>query len=157
MPRQDRVGLHQEDRPAVTTECTRERGEDRSVVGFEARTSDLALQHGELMAQHEDLDILGTIRAAAQHQQVDHEPDETVETGHALILAVLESRRSANAKHQVNAPDEFSAPTGHTSYPNGRSGRARYALSASRGPATPVFGPPALTIYPAEPQPTWVF
>ena len=63
------------------------------------------------MAQHENLDILGTIRAAAQHQQVDHESDETVETGHALILAVLESRRSANAKHQVNAPDEFSAPT----------------------------------------------
>src|SRR5439155_11571027 len=38
------------------------------------------------MAQHEDLDILGTIPAAAQDQQVDHKPDETVETGHAVIL-----------------------------------------------------------------------
>jgi hypothetical protein len=35
---------------------------------------------------------VGTIPAAAQHQQVDHEPDETVETGHAPILAVLEFR-----------------------------------------------------------------
>jgi hypothetical protein len=67
MPRQDRVGVHQQDRPAVTTECTRQRGEVRTVVGFEARTSALALRHGELMAQHENLDILGTIRAAAQH------------------------------------------------------------------------------------------
>jgi hypothetical protein len=31
------------------------------------------LQHGELVAQHEDLGIFGTILAAAQHQQVDHE------------------------------------------------------------------------------------
>jgi hypothetical protein len=69
------------------------------------------LQHGELMAQHQYLDILGTIPAAAQHQQVDHEPDETIEAGHALILAVMESRRSASAKHQVNTPDEFSALT----------------------------------------------
>jgi hypothetical protein len=49
--------------------------EDRSIVRFEARTRDLASQHGELMAQHEKLDILGTILAAAQDQQIDHEPD----------------------------------------------------------------------------------
>ena len=41
---------------------------------------------GELVAQHEDLDILGTIPAATQNQQVAHEPDETIETGHTLIL-----------------------------------------------------------------------
>ena len=83
MPTQDRVGLtrkiDQRSRPSTRDK----RGEDRSVVGFEARTRDLALQHRELMAQHEDLDILGTLPATAQHQQVDHEPDKTVETGHA--------------------------------------------------------------------------
>jgi hypothetical protein len=47
-----------------------------------------------LMAQHENLDILGTIPASTQHQQVDHEPDQTVETGHAWILATSEPRRS---------------------------------------------------------------
>ena len=33
----------------------------RSHVGFEARTGDLAPQHGKLMAQHEDLNTLRTI------------------------------------------------------------------------------------------------
>ena len=92
MPTQDRVGSHEEDGPAVTAEHTRERGEDRSVGGFEARPCNLAVQHGELVAQHEDLDILGTISAATQHQQVDHEPDETIETGHAPIIAALKPR-----------------------------------------------------------------
>ena len=81
MPTQDRVGLHHEDRPALTAEHTRERGEDRAVVGFEAWTRDLALQHGELVAQHEDLDVFGTIASTAQYEQVDHEADKTVETG----------------------------------------------------------------------------
>src|SRR5712692_7347685 len=87
MPTQQRVGLHDEDRPAVTAEYASECGDDRAVVGFEAWMHDLALQYGELMTQHEDLDIFGAIRPAAQHQQVDHEPDKTVETGHAPILA----------------------------------------------------------------------
>ena len=86
MPTQDRVGLHQQDRPVVASEHASQRGEDRSVLGFEARRRKLALQDAELMAQHEDLDILGTIPAAAQHQQVDHEPDETIETCQAPIL-----------------------------------------------------------------------
>ena len=98
MPTQARVGLHHEDGPAVTAEHGRERGKDGAVVGFEARTHDLALQHRELMAQHEDLDVLGTVRAAAQHQQVEHEPDKTVETGRAPIFAALRSRRSGGAK-----------------------------------------------------------
>jgi hypothetical protein len=50
---------------AVTAEYASERAEDRSVIGFEARTGDLAAQHRELMSQHENLDILGTIHAAA--------------------------------------------------------------------------------------------
>ena len=112
MPTQDRVGLHQQDRPALTVEHASERAEDRSVLGFEARTGDLASQHGELMAQHEDLGIFGTITTAAQHQQVDHEPDETIETGHAFILAALEPCRSHHIETQANRPDEFSAPTG---------------------------------------------
>jgi hypothetical protein len=49
-PLEDRGRSDDEDRPAVTAEHSRQRGEDRSVVGFEARTVDLALQDGELMA-----------------------------------------------------------------------------------------------------------
>jgi len=70
----------------VTAECPRERAEQRAIGGFETRADDLAPHHRELVAQHEDLDILGTIRAPAQDEQVDHEPDKTVETGHPTIL-----------------------------------------------------------------------
>jgi hypothetical protein len=54
----------------------------------------LALQHGELVAQHQDLDVFRTIASTAQHQQVDHKPNETVETEHAPILAAFELSRS---------------------------------------------------------------
>src|ERR1035437_6634281 len=94
MPARDRVRPDEEDRPAVTAEHASEHGEDRAVVGFEARTGDLALQHGELMTQHEDLDILGMLAPAAQHQQVDHEPDQTVEAGPTPILAAPQPHRS---------------------------------------------------------------
>ena len=112
MPTQDRVGLHHEDGPAVTAEDASERGEDRSVGGFEARPDDLALQHGELVAQHQDLDIFGTIPAATQHQQVDHEPDETDRNVPRVDRDRPESGRSdRSAKPQVNSPDEIPAPT----------------------------------------------
>jgi hypothetical protein len=50
MPTEDRVRSDEEDRPAVTIERTRERGENRSVEEFEARTRDLTLPDRELMA-----------------------------------------------------------------------------------------------------------
>ena len=80
--------------------------------GSKRGRGDLALQDRELVAQHEDLDILGTIRAAAQHQQVDHEPDKTVETGHAPILAALDHADQRTRNPRSTHPDEFPAPTG---------------------------------------------
>jgi hypothetical protein len=65
------VGLDHEDRPAVTAERASERGEDRAIVRFEARTDLLTLQYGELVAQYEDLDVLGAIAPTTQHQEVD--------------------------------------------------------------------------------------
>jgi hypothetical protein len=80
-------------------------------VGVEARTADLASQHREFVAQHENLDILGTIPPTAQHQQADHEPDQTIETGHARSSQRPNHADHARAKSQLNTPDEFSAPT----------------------------------------------
>jgi hypothetical protein len=45
IPTEDRVGSDEEDRPAVTAEHASERGEDRTVLGVEARTRDQAPQH----------------------------------------------------------------------------------------------------------------
>ena len=94
MPTQQRVGLHHEDGPAVTTNDTRYGGEDRAIVGLEPRTRNLASEYSELMAQHEDLDILGTIRSNAQHENVENQSDKTVETGHVPIIAASEPRHS---------------------------------------------------------------
>ena len=92
VPPQARVGPDDEDGPTITTYGACERGEDQAVVGFETRTLDLALQHRELMTQHEDLDILGTIASSAQHEQVDHEADKTIETARGPILAAPRTR-----------------------------------------------------------------
>jgi len=46
------------------------------------------------MAQHEDLDVFGTLKSAAQDEQIDHEPDKPVETGNTPILGALRPRRS---------------------------------------------------------------
>jgi len=48
----------------------------------------------ELVVQHEDLDILGTVRATVQHHEVEYGADKTLETGHTPILAASEPRRS---------------------------------------------------------------
>jgi len=94
MPTQERVGPHHEHRPTLTTEHTCERGENRTVVGFETRTRYLTLQHRELMTQHEDLDIFGTITSTAQDQEIDHKANETVEMGHTSMLAASIPDRS---------------------------------------------------------------
>jgi hypothetical protein len=77
----------------------------RELHGRRVRTAPArpALQDLELLAQDEDLDILRTITTSAQDEQVDHESDKTVVTGHPPILidadrAVHEDRR----KPQVN-------------------------------------------------------
>jgi hypothetical protein len=50
VPAHDRVGSDHEDRPAVAAERSSKGGEERAVVGLEAWTRDLALQHRELVA-----------------------------------------------------------------------------------------------------------
>ena len=111
VPPQERVGPDDEDGPTITTYGACERGEDHAVVGFETRTLDLALQPRELMTQHEDLDILGTIASSAQHEQVDHEADKTIETARGPILAAPRTRPFT--RYACSTPsDEYSAPTG---------------------------------------------
>jgi hypothetical protein len=46
---------------------------------------------------------LGTVGAAAKHEQVDHETDQTVEARHHRIIAALDHADQLCAKPQVNA------------------------------------------------------
>ncbi len=66
MPAHDRARCDQ----AMATQCPGqpldERGEDRPVRPIHARSRAGAAQHSDLMAQHEELDVLGGGRAAQQ-------------------------------------------------------------------------------------------
>jgi hypothetical protein len=46
-------------------------GEQRPVGGLEPGPRDLAAQDGELVAQDQDLQVLGGVTASEQHQQLD--------------------------------------------------------------------------------------
>jgi hypothetical protein len=56
-----------------------EGGEDRSVCPVHARSRVGAAQHGDLVAQHEELDALGRRRADRQQDQPEHLPEDQVQ------------------------------------------------------------------------------
>ena len=77
MPAQDRVRGDQ----AMATQCAgqppHERGEHGPVRPVHARSWVGAAQDGDLVAQHEELDVLGGGRAAHQQDQPEHLPEES--------------------------------------------------------------------------------
>lgn len=68
MPAQQ--GPRQDDQAQLTQVATGQQpgqhGQDRPVSPRQARCLGLALQHGDLMTQHEDLGVLGAIGAGEQ-------------------------------------------------------------------------------------------
>ena len=76
MPAQDRVRSDQ----SMATQCTgqppHERGEHGSVRPIQARSWIGATQDGDLVAQHEELDILAGGRTAHQQNQTKHLPED---------------------------------------------------------------------------------
>jgi hypothetical protein len=66
VPAPQRVGLDKEARPAGAAE----RGEQGAVGGFEPGSWRLAAEHGQLVAEHQDLQVLGGITAGQQDEQL---------------------------------------------------------------------------------------
>ncbi len=52
------------------------------VVCLEARPPDLAAKDRELVAGHEDLELLGSIAAAEEHDELEQATDDDVQGGH---------------------------------------------------------------------------
>ena len=79
MPAQDRVRGDQ----AMATQCSgqppHEGGEHGPVRPVHARSWVGAAQDGDLVAQHEELDVLGGGRAAHQQDQPEHLPEDQVQ------------------------------------------------------------------------------
>jgi hypothetical protein len=78
MPAQQCLGLDEEARPAAARQCPAERGEQGAVGGLEPGACDLAAEHGELVAQHQYLQVLGGVAASQQDQQLDRAAERQV-------------------------------------------------------------------------------
>jgi hypothetical protein len=65
--------------------------QDRTIGGSELGSFDLAAQHGELLAEHGDLDVLGVLASEASEQHADeaacHEVEVEERQGHRRIIA----------------------------------------------------------------------
>ena len=65
--------------PAVTRDRTTRRREQNPVDGPELRSARCPLQHPELMAENEDLEVLGAavpVRSTTTDEQTDEGPDD---------------------------------------------------------------------------------
>ena len=63
---------------------------------------DLPAHDAELVTQHEDLDVLRTVGAAAEDEEIDDQSDETVEARHpsSLPLAPVTRTRNSRSPHR---------------------------------------------------------
>jgi hypothetical protein len=71
VPAQQRLGLHHEHRPPRTWEQAAQRRKQRAVGGLQAGPWLLAAQHRELVAQYQDLDLVGLCRPEAEQHQLE--------------------------------------------------------------------------------------
>jgi len=81
MPADQRCRRHHEQRPPATGQQTAQRGEERTVLGFKARSRVLAAENLELVTQDEDLDLLGIAGAEQEQEQFHHTADAEVDEG----------------------------------------------------------------------------
>jgi hypothetical protein len=71
VPTQQRLRPDEEARPAGPGQYAAGRGKQRPVGKLELGSWDLAAQHGELVAEHQDLKVLGGFAAGEQHEQLE--------------------------------------------------------------------------------------
>jgi hypothetical protein len=79
MPAQDRARCDQAMPPQHLRQPADEGGEDRAIRPVQARLRVSSAQHGNFVAQHQELDVLGRRRAAEQQQQVQQLEKDKVE------------------------------------------------------------------------------
>jgi hypothetical protein len=70
---------HAEACPAGAGEQPAERGKERPVCGLIRGTTDLASEHGDLVAQHEQLDVVGALGASRKDGELQQAPENEVD------------------------------------------------------------------------------
>ena len=82
MPAQERCRGDEEGGPSITRDRPARRRKQDPVEGPKLRSARRPLQHPELMAQDEDLEVLGTVvpvRSTTPDEQTDEGADDEVE------------------------------------------------------------------------------
>src|SRR5436190_9523874 len=94
MPPQQHRRPHQKRRPRPPRQRRTERRQQSPISRPKPRAPDLPPQHPQLMAQHQDLDLLLTLRAQPQHKQLQQPPQHPIEKRqhHAPRMTHLDRR-----------------------------------------------------------------
>ena len=108
MPAQDRLGGDEERRPTLPWHEPGQGGDERSVGPGEPGSCDLAAQDGQLVAEHQDLRILGDGVHPVDAQELDDATDQAVEEAERHGVAGSPSR-SCLVKPTIGLLD----PSGH--------------------------------------------
>ena len=118
MPPQERVRSDEPTMAVWPGKRLSDRGEKRTVVVVHRWPIDLAAQHGELVAQHEDLDFIGAPRA---HGQARQRREGTTKCGRQGLI-IGPNRVWSTTK------TEFRAPTGYRDHRLGRGAVSGFAF-----------------------------
>jgi hypothetical protein len=119
VPAQQRVGLHEKARPAFSGQRAAEGAEQGPVGGLQSGTWGVATQDGELVAQDQDLQVLGGIAAGEQHEHLNGAAQRKVGEvrQHQGDLAVGWLKRHATEPRPARTGS--SQPTSEFAYPTG--------------------------------------
>jgi hypothetical protein len=134
VPVQQRVGLHEEPRPAGPRQHAADRGEQRPISRLQPGTGGLAAEHGKLVAQDQDLHVLGGIAANEQHEHLNRPTKR--EVGEFRQYQVTFAVGSGS----VTVPSRASAPTGSSRPPH-------TSLRTQQGCSMSTRGSPEMTEY----------
>jgi hypothetical protein len=81
VPAEDRLRRDEERSPAFSRPKAGQEGDEGPVGPGETGAGDLPAEHGQLVAEHEDLRVFGRVIHPMDATDLDGAPDETVEEG----------------------------------------------------------------------------
>ena len=79
MTAEDGLGGDEERRSPLAGHQLGQRGDNRPIRPGEAGPADLTLEHGELVAEHQDLCVLGGVVHTEDPEQIDDAVDQAVQ------------------------------------------------------------------------------
>ena len=112
MPAQDRARCDQAMPPQHLRQPADEGGEDRAIRPIHARLRIGSAQHGNFVAQHQQLDVLGHRRATKQQQQVQQLEEDKVEQTQLHDARSCPTSRARRSPRSAARAD-FWNPAGH--------------------------------------------